>query len=110
VSAPRRPFPWWNGRRSCVRRLTRLKADGERADTKRDEVRDVIILTRLDGHRVAVNEDLLVFAEQTPDTVLTMSSGQRLMVKETLPDIVERIAAFRRQSTVPVLSGDVHHG
>jgi flagellar protein FlbD len=90
--------------------LTRLKADAPRADTEGDEVRDVIILTRLDGQRVAVNEDLLVFAEQTPDTVLTMTSGQRLMVKEALPDIVDRIAAFRRQSAVPVLSGDVRHG
>jgi uncharacterized protein YlzI (FlbEa/FlbD family) len=39
-----------------------------------------------------------------------MSSGQRLMVKEALHDIVERIAAFRRQSALPVVSGDVHHG
>lgn len=60
----------------------------------------MIILTRLDGQTVAVNEDLMVFAEQTPDTVVTMTSGQRLMVKERLSDIVERIAAFRRQ-TVP---------
>ncbi|MDX2013839.1 MAG: flagellar FlbD family protein [Myxococcaceae bacterium] len=73
-------------------------------------MREVIILTRLDGQRVAVNEDLLVFAEQTPDTVLTMTSGQRLMVKEGLPDIVDRIASFRRQSTVPVVSGDVRYG
>lgn len=70
----------------------------------------MIILTRLDGQRVAVNEDLLVFAEQTPDTVLTMTSGQRLMVKEPLADVVERIASFRRQCTVPVVSGDVRHG
>jgi flagellar protein FlbD len=70
----------------------------------------VIILTRLDGQRVAVNEDLLVFAEQTPDTVLTMTSGQRLMVKESLSDIVERIATFRRQSTAPIISGEVRHG
>lgn len=70
----------------------------------------MIILTRLDGKSVAVNEDLMVFAEQTPDTVLTMSSGQRLMVKEPLKDVVERIAAFRRACSVPVVPGGVSHG
>lgn len=70
----------------------------------------MIILTRLDGKHVAINEDLLVFAEQTPDTVLTMSSGQRLMVKEHLDEIVERIARFRQRATVPVIEGDVSHG
>lgn len=70
----------------------------------------MIILTRLDGKHVAVNEDLLAFAEQTPDTVLTMTSGHRLMVKEPLAEIIERIAAFRRHATVPVVSGDVSHG
>jgi len=70
----------------------------------------VIILTRLDGKSVAVNEDLLVFAEQTPDTVLTMSSGQRLMVKEPIADVVERIASFRRACAAPVLPQGVSHG
>jgi flagellar protein FlbD len=70
----------------------------------------VIILTRLDGQRVAINEDLLVFAEQTPDTVLTMSSGQRLMVREPLAELCDRIAAFRRSTTVPVIPGAVSHG
>ena len=50
----------------------------------------MIILTRLDGKHVAVNEDLLAFAEQTPDTVLTMTSGHRLMVKEPLAEIIEK--------------------
>jgi flagellar protein FlbD len=67
----------------------------------------MIILTRLDGHQVAVNEDLLVFAEQTPDTVLTMTSGQRLMVKEPIAEIVVRIAAFRRKV---MTEGALSHG
>ena len=70
----------------------------------------VIILTRLDGKSVAVNEDLMVFVEQTPDTVLTMSSGQRLMVKEPLSDVIERIAAFRRSCVPPLVPGGVSHG
>jgi flagellar protein FlbD len=70
----------------------------------------MIVLTRLDGHSIALNEDLLVFAEKTPDTVLTMTSGHRLMVKETLDEVVARIVAFRR-SVLPSLAPDgVEHG
>jgi flagellar protein FlbD len=56
----------------------------------------MIILTRLDGHTIALNEDLLVFAEKTPDTVLTMTSGHRLMVKEALDEVVRRVTESRR--------------
>lgn len=69
----------------------------------------MIILTRLDGKNVAVNEDLLVFAEETPDTVLTMSSGQRLMVKEPLGEIVDRIASFRRRA-LPLVTQEQTNG
>lgn len=64
----------------------------------------MILLTRLDGTTLAVNDELIVFAESTPDTVITMSSGQRLLVKEPLALVMERVVAFRR-STLP---GDQH--
>ncbi len=64
----------------------------------------MILLTKLDGHTIAVNDGLIVFAESTPDTVITMSSGQRLLVKEPLAELLERVAANR--STAP----GGHHG
>jgi flagellar protein FlbD len=63
----------------------------------------MITLTRLDGAKVVVNEDLIIFADCTPDTVLTLTGGQRLMVKETLDQVVERSAAYRRRSTLTVI-------
>jgi flagellar protein FlbD len=70
----------------------------------------MIVLTRLDGHPIALNEDLLVFAEKTPDTVLTMTSGHRLMVKETLDDVIARITAFRRTMALPISPDGADHG
>jgi flagellar protein FlbD len=61
----------------------------------------MIMLTRLDGHAIALNEDLIVFAEKTPDTVLTMTSGHRLMVRESVDEVISRIAQFRRSTAVP---------
>ncbi|MFO0596306.1 MAG: flagellar FlbD family protein [Myxococcaceae bacterium] len=55
----------------------------------------MILLTRLDGHQIAVNEALILFAESTPDTVLTLAPGQRLIVKESLAEVVSKISASR---------------
>ncbi|MDP1824552.1 MAG: flagellar FlbD family protein [Archangium sp.] len=60
----------------------------------------MILLTKLDGHTIAVNDELIVFAESTPDTVITMSGGQRMLIREPLAELMERVRAFRR-STFP---------
>jgi flagellar protein FlbD len=55
----------------------------------------VIILTRLGGHEMAVNPDLIERAEPTPDTVLTMVDGHKLVVAESVDEVVERIRIWR---------------
>jgi flagellar protein FlbD len=57
----------------------------------------MIELTRLNGHRLAVNCDLIKFAEATPDTTLTLVTGERLIVLETCDQVVARTAAWRSQ-------------
>jgi len=57
----------------------------------------VIWVTRLDGTELAVNSDLILTIESTPDTVLALTNGERLLVQQTVPEIIERILAFRRQ-------------
>jgi flagellar protein FlbD len=52
----------------------------------------VIILTRLGGHEMAVNPDLIERAEPTPDTVLTMVDGHKIVVAESVDEVVERIS------------------
>jgi flagellar protein FlbD len=58
----------------------------------------MISVTRLDGTELVVNVDLVVTIERTPDTVLTLTTGDRIMVKESLDEIVERAVAYRRRS------------
>jgi flagellar protein FlbD len=43
-----------------------------------------------------VNSDLIEHIEGTPDTVITLTSGQKYMVLETIDEIVERVVAFRQ--------------
>jgi flagellar protein FlbD len=55
----------------------------------------VIILTRLGGHQVAVNPDLIERAEPTPDTVITMVDGHKLVVTESVPEVVDAVRTWR---------------
>lgn len=55
----------------------------------------MIILTRLGGHEMAVNPDLIERAEPTPDTVITMVDGHKLVVAESIDEVVERIRTWR---------------
>jgi flagellar protein FlbD len=56
----------------------------------------MIQLTRLNNHPLMVNSDLIKFVEQAPDTVLTLVSGEKLIVLETTNQVLQRIVEFRR--------------
>jgi flagellar protein FlbD len=55
----------------------------------------MIQLTRLNNQPITVNSDLIKFVEQAPDTVITLVTGEKLVVRETIADICERIVKFR---------------
>ena len=66
--------------------------DGARPNVK-DET--VIPLTRLNGNTFVVNPDLLERAESTPDTVVTLVDGSRIVVLESIEALTELIVVFR---------------
>lgn len=55
----------------------------------------MIILTRLGGHELALNPDLMERAEPTPDTVITMVDGHKIVVAESIPEVVARVRTWR---------------
>ena len=63
----------------------------------------MIQLTRLNNHPLAVNSDLIKFVEQAPDTVITLLTGEKIVVRETAAEVLDRIVEFRRS----VLSGSI---
>jgi flagellar protein FlbD len=56
----------------------------------------MIQLTRLNNQPLAVNADLIKFVEQAPDTVLTLVTGEKLVVRESAKEVLDRILEFRR--------------
>jgi flagellar protein FlbD len=55
----------------------------------------MIVLTRLNGTRFALNPDLVERADANPDTTLLMVDGTTYVVTETVDELVERIVDFR---------------
>jgi flagellar protein FlbD len=56
----------------------------------------MIMLTRLNGQNFVVNAEKIRTVEATPDTVVCCESGERLMVKETLPEVIRRAVEYGR--------------
>ncbi len=55
----------------------------------------MIKLTRLDGSEFHLNPDLIETVEETPDTHITLTNGDRFLVREKAPAIVEKIVLFK---------------
>lgn len=55
----------------------------------------MIELTRLNGNPMVLNSDLIKMAEASPDTMLTLINGEKLIVREKLDDVIERVVAYR---------------
>jgi flagellar protein FlbD len=57
----------------------------------------MIELTRLNGAPMVLNSDLIKTAEASPDTMLTLINGEKLIVRESTTEVVERVLAYRAQ-------------
>jgi flagellar protein FlbD len=56
----------------------------------------MILLTKINKVQIAVNSDLIQYIEETPDTVITMTNSDKVVVREGISEIVEKIVRFRR--------------
>jgi uncharacterized protein YlzI (FlbEa/FlbD family) len=55
----------------------------------------MIEVTRLNGNPMLVNSDLIKIAEASPDTMLTLIHGEKLIVRESCAEILEKVLAYR---------------
>ncbi len=56
----------------------------------------MIQVTRLNHLPLVLNSDLIEHIEMTPDTVISLTSGQKIRVLESAEDVVNRVIAFRK--------------
>ena len=68
----------------------------------------MIELTRLNGRPMVLNSDLIKTAEASPDTMLTLVNGEKLIVRETIGEVEERVLAYRAK-LLAVVARRMHH-
>jgi flagellar protein FlbD len=56
----------------------------------------MIKLTRLDGEQFVLNADLIRYIEARPDTFITLTAGERLVVKESMDEVVRRAVRYQQ--------------
>lgn len=57
----------------------------------------MINVTRLNGQQFILNSDLIKTIESTPDTVITLTQGEKLMVREDVTKIVNSVMEYRKR-------------
>ena len=57
----------------------------------------MIRVTRLNDKAMIVNAELIKFIESTPDTLITLTTGEKILVRESVEDLVERAIEYGRR-------------
>lgn len=57
----------------------------------------MIKVSRINGKEFVVNADLVEVMEATPDTVVTLTTGKKLMVKDKIDDMIMKIVNYKRE-------------
>ena len=63
----------------------------------------MIQLTRLNNRPLIVNSDLIKFIEKAPDTVLTLVTGEKIVVRELPEEVMKQIVDYRRRVLSPYI-------
>lgn len=58
----------------------------------------MIRVTRLDGSTLVINSDLVEMIEKTPDTVVTLINGHKMVARESVEELVDRVIEFRKKT------------
>ncbi len=56
----------------------------------------MIKLTRLDGKAFVLNADLIRYVEERPDTFITLTTGERILVSESMDQVVDLAVHYQQ--------------
>jgi len=56
----------------------------------------VIKVTRLDGRELVINARLIKFVESTPDTLITLTTKDKILVKDSVEEIIDKVIRYHR--------------
>jgi len=60
----------------------------------------MIEITKLNGTKTLVNPDLIEMVESTPDTMITLTTGRKIIVKESRQEVNNLVKSYRKEISV----------
>jgi len=55
----------------------------------------VIKLTKLNGTAIVINAELLETVESTPDTIVTLNTGRKILVRDTIDEVIGKVVEYK---------------
>lgn len=56
----------------------------------------MIKVTKINGERFVINSDLIEFIDQKPDTIISMTSGKKVIITESIDEVIKLIIEYRK--------------
>jgi len=63
----------------------------------------LIFVQRFDGKKIVVNGELIEMIESTPETIITMTTGKKITVKDSIEELVEKVKKYKKELALPVI-------
>jgi len=60
----------------------------------------MILVTRFNGSKFYINAEMIRSVESTPDTVITLSSGEKIIVKDHAKEVIRKIIVYKRMINI----------
>ncbi len=57
----------------------------------------MIVCKKINGQNIYINAELIEFIESTPDTIITTTTGKKIIVLDTVEEIIERIVKYKKK-------------
>ncbi|WP_418790236.1 flagellar FlbD family protein [Phosphitispora sp. TUW77] len=63
----------------------------------------MIKVIRMNGSELVINAELIEFIEATPDTVLTLTTGKKFVLKDSVQDLIDKVMEYRRSIGIKII-------
>ena len=57
----------------------------------------MIKVIRINDKEMIINAEMIEFVESTPDTIISLSSGKKILVKDTVDEVIGKVMEYRRE-------------
>lgn len=57
----------------------------------------MIYVTKLNNDEIVINADLIEVIEETPNTIITLTTGKKIIIKDSIKDIIDKVITYKRK-------------